>query len=227
MDESANAVPTPGKKPTHNTSNHPNPHDFTETPGLKRGHNKLLSQPVKVFIISHQSMRYRAGPVSHPLKPLTLFPTMRTLKQLDEWLAKAESGVLVFLLFLMVFLAFGQVILRNFLSSGLLWTDLFLRQMVLWVGFLGASLAVRERRHISIDVSAPVPTRNLETFYPNAGEYISRFDHRVSNDSLLEVCPDGNGIPHDPLSRITGLDFSNNPALQFCRDFLALFSSCI
>jgi len=77
---------------------------------------------------------------------------MRAIKQLDEWLAKAESGFLVFLLFLMVFLAFGQVILRNFLNSGLLWTDLFLRQLVLWVGFLGASLAVRERRHISIDV---------------------------------------------------------------------------
>ena len=86
------------------------------------------------------------------LKPLTPFPTMRAIKQLDEWLAKAESGFLVFLLFLMVFLAFGQVILRNFLNSGLLWTDLFLRQLVLWVGFLGASLAVRERRHISIDV---------------------------------------------------------------------------
>ena len=77
---------------------------------------------------------------------------MRTIKQLDEWLAKAESGFLIFLLFLMVFLSFGQVILRNFLHSGLLWTDIFLRQLVLWVGFLGASLAVRERRHISIDV---------------------------------------------------------------------------
>ena len=77
---------------------------------------------------------------------------MRTIKQLDEWLAKTESGLLVFLLFLMVFLAFGQVLLRNFLNSGLLWTDIFLRQLVLWVGFLGASLAVRERRHIAIDV---------------------------------------------------------------------------
>jgi len=76
---------------------------------------------------------------------------MRAIKQLDEWLAKAESGFLVFLLFLMVFLAFSQVLLRNFLDSGLLWTDIFLRQLVLWVGFLGASLAVRERRHISID----------------------------------------------------------------------------
>ncbi len=89
---------------------------------------------------------------------------MRAIKQLDEWLAKAESGFLVFLLFLMVFLAFGQVILRNFFNSGLLWADLFLRQLVLWVGFLGASLAVRERRHISIDVLPqliPAPYRPL------------------------------------------------------------------
>ena len=77
---------------------------------------------------------------------------MRAIKTLDEWLAKAESGFLLILLFLMVFLAFGQVILRNLFDAGLLWTDVFLRQLVLWLGFLGASLAVRERRHIAIDV---------------------------------------------------------------------------
>ena len=77
---------------------------------------------------------------------------MRTLKRFDEWLAKTESGLLIFLLFLMVFMAFGQVLLRNFFNTGIPWTDIFLRQLVLWVGFLGASLAVRERRHISIDV---------------------------------------------------------------------------
>jgi TRAP-type C4-dicarboxylate transport system permease small subunit len=71
---------------------------------------------------------------------------------LDEWLAKAESSLLVILIFLMVFFSFGQVLLRNFLNTGFLWTDIFLRQLVLWVGFLGASLAVRNRRHISIDV---------------------------------------------------------------------------
>lgn len=85
---------------------------------------------------------------------------MHTIKKLDEWLAKAESGFLVFLLFLMVFLAMCQVILRNLFDFGFLWTDLFLRQLVLWVGFLGASLAVRERRHIAIDVLPPlIPTR--------------------------------------------------------------------
>lgn len=77
---------------------------------------------------------------------------MSAIKKLDLWLAKTEAGLLILLLFLMVFMSFGQVLLRNFLNTGILWTDIFLRQLVLWVGFLGASLAVRERRHISIDV---------------------------------------------------------------------------
>ncbi len=76
---------------------------------------------------------------------------MRLIKKVDDWLAKTETGLLIFLLFLMVFLAFSQVLLRNFLHQGILWADVFLRQLVLWVGFLGASLAVRERRHIAID----------------------------------------------------------------------------
>ena len=76
---------------------------------------------------------------------------MRILRQFDHYLAKCESWILIFLLTLMVFLSFGQVVLRNIFDFGLLWADTFLRQLVLWVGFLGASLAVREKRHISID----------------------------------------------------------------------------
>jgi len=41
--------------------------------------------------------------------------------------------------------------MRNVFHEGILWADIFIRQLVLWVGFLGASLAVREAKHISID----------------------------------------------------------------------------
>jgi len=76
---------------------------------------------------------------------------MRILRQFDHYLAKFETWVLIFLLALMVLLSFGQVVLRNIFNYGLLWADTFLRQLVLWVGFLGASLAVREKQHIAID----------------------------------------------------------------------------
>ena len=41
--------------------------------------------------------------------------------------------------------------MRYFIKQGLPWVDLLLRQLVLWVPFLGASLATRENNHLSID----------------------------------------------------------------------------
>lgn len=76
---------------------------------------------------------------------------MRIIRQFDDFLAKIETWILIALLGIMVLLSFGQVILRNLFHEGILWADIFLRQLVLWVGFLGASLAVRERKHIAID----------------------------------------------------------------------------
>jgi TRAP-type C4-dicarboxylate transport system permease small subunit len=52
----------------------------------------------------------------------------------------------------MILLSFLQVLLRNFFDQGILWGDIFLRNLVLWVGFLGASLATREGKHINIDL---------------------------------------------------------------------------
>jgi TRAP-type C4-dicarboxylate transport system permease small subunit len=77
---------------------------------------------------------------------------MKFLRRLDHLIAAAETTLLVVLLGVMVLLDFTQVILRNFFSSGIIWADTFLRHMVLWVAFLGASLAVQERKHINIDV---------------------------------------------------------------------------
>lgn len=76
---------------------------------------------------------------------------MRLIRQCDDILARLETAVLILLLSVMVLLSFSQVVLRNVFNTGILWGDILLRQLVLWVGFLGASLAVRERKHISID----------------------------------------------------------------------------
>ena len=77
---------------------------------------------------------------------------MSLLHKIDRFFARIETGALVLSLGIMVFFAFLQVILRNFFSSSILWGDTFLRHLVLWVGFLGASLATLENRHINVDV---------------------------------------------------------------------------
>lgn len=52
----------------------------------------------------------------------------------------------------MVLLSFLQVMLRNFFHTGIHGADIFLRHMVLWITFLGASLATGSDRHINIDI---------------------------------------------------------------------------
>lgn len=54
----------------------------------------------------------------------------------------------------MVLLSFGQVLLRQVFGIGLLWGDTFLRHAVLWVGFLGASLAAAQEKNFAFEALA-------------------------------------------------------------------------
>jgi len=64
----------------------------------------------------------------------------------------AEDAVLVVILTGMILLAAGQIVLRNFLDIGFIWSDEALRMMVLWVAIAGAVAASRSDKHINIDV---------------------------------------------------------------------------
>lgn len=76
----------------------------------------------------------------------------KILQKIDNGLYHTENILIFALIATMVILSFLQVILRNFFNTGLLWADIFLRHLVLWVGFIGASLATRADRHINIDL---------------------------------------------------------------------------
>ncbi|MGD9488403.1 MAG: TRAP transporter small permease [Calditrichaceae bacterium] len=77
---------------------------------------------------------------------------MNLLRRINDAVAKVELGLLIFIVLTMVILAFIQVLLRNVFDQGILWGDTFLRHLVLWVGFIGASLATRDEKHIDIDI---------------------------------------------------------------------------
>jgi TRAP-type C4-dicarboxylate transport system permease small subunit len=63
-----------------------------------------------------------------------------------------EAAFICLLLLAMILLASTQIFLRIFYSSGLLWADPLLRYMVIWAGLLGAAVATKEAKHISIDI---------------------------------------------------------------------------
>lgn len=67
-------------------------------------------------------------------------------------LHRIEDTLLVTILLAMVTLAFSQIVMRNFLGTGSIWLDPLLRVLVLWVGLLGALVATRQNKQISVDV---------------------------------------------------------------------------
>jgi len=74
--------------------------------------------------------------------------------------ALIEDALLVVILAAMVGLATTQIVLRNLFDGAILWADPMLRVGVLWVGMIGAMVATRGDKQISVDaVSRFLPTR--------------------------------------------------------------------
>ncbi|HBQ21515.1 MAG: hypothetical protein A2Z91_02070 [Deltaproteobacteria bacterium GWA2_38_16] len=94
---------------------------------------------------------------------------MKFLKSLNDTIARLETFLLVGFVLIMIGLSFSQVIMRNFFSGGFTWADVCLRNMVLWVGFIGASLATQQNRHITIDAL----TKFLSPFWKRISEVLT------------------------------------------------------
>jgi TRAP-type C4-dicarboxylate transport system permease small subunit len=78
------------------------------------------------------------------------------LRSLENRLVALEKLALAALLTTMVALSFVQVVLRGGFSAGFLWADTFLRNLVLWVGFLGAAAAAAQDKHFAMDAAGRI-----------------------------------------------------------------------
>lgn len=75
-----------------------------------------------------------------------------------------EDSVITLMLLSMVMLVLIQIVLRNFYATGITGGAEMVRHLVLWVAFIGAGIAARERKHIKIDIAQrmlPLPLRRL------------------------------------------------------------------
>jgi TRAP-type C4-dicarboxylate transport system permease small subunit len=73
-------------------------------------------------------------------------------ERIDGAIDRVEQSLLVTFLSFMILIAFLQIVLRNAFATGLAWGEPLVRNLVLWVGFIGAALATREGKHININV---------------------------------------------------------------------------
>ena len=74
------------------------------------------------------------------------------LQSVNTFLGKVETGALCLIVAMMLGLAILKIVMRYIFSASLLWSDIMLQHLTLWLCFFGAALATCERRHISIDV---------------------------------------------------------------------------
>ena len=100
---------------------------------------------------------------------------MQIINSIDRILARIESVTLVIVLTSMIVMSFLQVILRNFFDYSILWADIFSRHMILWVGFIGASLATYENKHINIDVLSRFLSPKVKQFSKIITKFFSAF----------------------------------------------------
>ena len=77
---------------------------------------------------------------------------MNSWEKMDACISRIEGALITILLSLMILMAFSQIVLRNFFATGIDWGDALVRYLVVWVAFIGAAVATREGKHISIDL---------------------------------------------------------------------------
>lgn len=73
------------------------------------------------------------------------------LRKIDDAVCKAERWFITAAFVTMVVLVFVQVVLRYVFNTGLHWAEELARYLLIYAGFLGASIATKDRRHIVID----------------------------------------------------------------------------
>ena len=100
---------------------------------------------------------------------------MGLFRWISDSLEKLESILASLGLLFMVGLAFLQVVLRNGWDTGIAWGDPIVRVLVLWVGFLGASIATHQKGHIRFDVISKFLPAKLSRLAQLLVHFISAF----------------------------------------------------
>jgi TRAP-type C4-dicarboxylate transport system permease small subunit len=95
------------------------------------------------------------------------------LQRTGRWLTRIEDALLAFTLILLVVLAFAQVVLRaalpplrdllgTDLGVQISWADPLVQHLVLWAALLGAMVATRREKHITIDLVSRLRSPRLQ-----------------------------------------------------------------
>ena len=127
---------------------------------------------------------------------------MNLWDKLDNKISRLETVLVTILLTMMILVAFSQIVLRNFFATGIDWGDALVRYLVVWVAFIGAAVATREGKHITIDLlsrwltgAGSITLRALSCFFSAvvcglltvaAAKFI-RFEAQMGSTAFLDL----------------------------------------
>ena len=89
---------------------------------------------------------------------------LKILNSARTALLKLEDFILIGMLFTAIVLAVVQIFLRNFFDSGIVWGDVLLRIIVLWIGMFGAMYASRNNEHINIEIGIKYLSEKIKPY---------------------------------------------------------------
>ena len=73
-------------------------------------------------------------------------------RRVQSFLYRVEDSLLVLLVLMIIGMAVTQIVMRNLFNTGIVWGDIMVRILVLWIGMVGAMVASRKGEHINIDI---------------------------------------------------------------------------
>ena len=74
------------------------------------------------------------------------------MARVDRWLTGIEHALLGSAILGASVILFGNVVLRYFFAKGLVWAEELVRYLIIWMVFIGGSVAARQSSHINVDV---------------------------------------------------------------------------
>ncbi len=90
--------------------------------------------------------------------------------KLESYFHKFENGVAMILLFAMALIPVIEMVFRRLLNTGIAGSIVYVQHLTLWVGFVGAIIATRDKRHLtitSLDEFMPVPVKKAASILRN------------------------------------------------------------
>lgn len=84
------------------------------------------------------------------------------LTRLEMGFIRLNQGLIVLLMGSMAALVFANVLMRYVFNQSIFWVEEFTQIQMIWVAYLGAGLALREGRHVAVDMLQdllPLPFR--------------------------------------------------------------------